>query len=112
MEKSVKELKQEDFRPLISGSSGIQLVEFGAPWCPPCKALLPVLEDLARSYPGIEVYSIDVDQAVELASQFNIKGLPTVLLFSDGRSAGRWTGKQPADIYRQAIERELGQKPN
>ena len=72
------------------------LVEFGAPWCGPCKMLEPVLVELAGEYVGkVDFYSVDVDQSPELASKYQVMGVPTVILFRDGQPVQRMTGYRP-----------------
>lgn len=78
------------------------LVEFGAPWCGPCRLLEPVLEELAAEYSNrVDFYTVDVDQSSELAMQHSVMGVPTVMLFKDGKLLERMTGFRP----RKAVEK-------
>ncbi|MBG0787760.1 MAG: thioredoxin [Anaerolineaceae bacterium] len=78
------------------------LVEFGAPWCGPCRLLEPVLEELAADYSNrVDFYTVDVDQSPELAMQHSVMGVPTVMLFKDGKLMERMTGFRP----RKAVEK-------
>lgn len=71
------------------------VVDFWADWCPPCRALTPVLERVAKSYEGrLRLVKIEVDDGanMKLAGRYGLKGFPTVLLFIDGEIKGRFSG--------------------
>ncbi|WP_066051558.1 thioredoxin family protein [Robertmurraya korlensis] len=78
------ELGQETFRETVQ-KKGVVLVDFGAPWCPPCRVQEPILVELENEYgQRLVVAKVDADEEAELASQFEVMGLPTLLLFKDG----------------------------
>lgn len=84
------------------------LVDFYADWCPPCRRLGPVLEDLADDYGGrMKLVKIDVDKARGLAMRYQVRGIPTVILFKDGELIDDWTGQMPEMVYRAAIDEAL-----
>ncbi|MGK5094137.1 thioredoxin [Deltaproteobacteria bacterium TL4] len=79
--------------------SGLTLVDFWAEWCGPCKALAPTIEALAETYDGkIKVCKLDVDSNQQAAARFGIRGIPTVMLFKDGRQADILTGNDPQRV--------------
>lgn len=77
-------------------------VDFWAPWCGPCKMVSPVLEEIARENPGrIKVVKVNSDENQDLSSQYGIQGIPTIILFRDGREVDRLIGVAPKeDIVR------------
>lgn len=74
------------------------LVDFWAAWCGPCKAIAPVLEELADDYKDkVKVVKIDVDDNPEIASQFGIRSIPTIMIFKEGEKVDMAMGLQPKD---------------
>jgi thioredoxin len=69
------------------------LVDFWAPWCGPCRAMAPALEAVAEKLAGAaKVYKVNVDDNPSVSPRFNVKGIPTLILFKDGREANRLVG--------------------
>lgn len=77
-------ITKENFNEEVVNSKGLVLVDFWATWCGPCRALGPILEDFANEYTDVKVGKINVDEQPELASQFRVMSIPTLLLFKDG----------------------------
>lgn len=81
------------------------VVDFWAPWCAPCRITKPVLEKLAKEYHDkVDFWPINSDQNQELLRELRIMGIPTVLLIRDGEIAGRYTGAQGENAYRNMFE--------
>lgn len=81
--------------------TGVTLVDFHANWCGPCRMLAPVLEQVAKSIEGkASIGKVDIDNAQEVASRFQITSVPTMILFKDGKEVNRLVGLRDA----QAIE--------
>lgn len=70
---------------------GTVVVDFSATWCGPCKVLKPVLEEIARDSTG-KIFIVDVDESPELAEQYSVNAMPTVLVFKDGVETKRLIG--------------------
>lgn len=86
----------ENFQEQVIKSSVPVLVEFGATWCQPCKRLEPELEKLKTVWAGrVRIGKVDVDVDPDLAMQFQIMGVPTVILYKNGQAMQRITGFMP-----------------
>lgn len=104
-ENKVKEIQSAAFASEVMQAQELVLLEFGAAWCGPCVALMPTLQDLAKTYEGrVKIMKIDVDENRELAEQFEIKGMPTVIVFKQGKLQLRIIGRQAKPVYMKAIE--------
>jgi thioredoxin 1 len=90
---SVHELNELNFESLVLRAPGTVLVDFTAEWCPPCRALDPVVARIAEETLGrVFVGSVDADTWPDLASRYRIRGLPTVVVFQGGQEIARRTG--------------------
>ncbi|MCF2613006.1 MULTISPECIES: thioredoxin [Fusobacterium] len=85
-------ITKENFNEEVLNSKGLVLVDFWATWCGPCRALGPILEDFANEYTNVKVGKINVDEQPELASQFRVMSIPTLLLFKDGEVVKKSVG--------------------
>jgi thioredoxin 1 len=83
----------EIFEELIS-SDKITIVDFWASWCGPCRAQLPILEEFAKNNKDVQIVKINVDQNAELASEYGIKSIPTILYFKNGSIQNKTVGVQ------------------
>lgn len=90
---------------ILAESDQPVLVDFYATWCGPCRTLAPRLGELAQEMSETARFvKVDVDDAAALAREYGVRGVPTVILFHNGRVAGRWVGARPKSEYREAIE--------
>jgi len=84
------------------------LVDFWAPWCPPCRAIAPSLDALAEEYQGqAKIVKLDVDDEPEIASRYGISGIPALLLFKGGQQVGQLTGAHPKGNISKLIAEAL-----
>jgi thioredoxin 1 len=90
---SIVNITDENFEQEVLAASGPVLVDFWAPWCGPCKMIAPVLEDLSGVYEGkIKICKMDVDSNKTTPSKFNIRGIPTLILFKNGNAESTKVG--------------------
>ena len=81
------------------------LVDFWAPWCGPCKMIAPVLDELAGEFAGrVAIAKVNVDDHQQHAAQFRVQGIPTMILFKDGREVDRLVGAAPKAQLSRWIE--------
>jgi thioredoxin 1 len=104
--KLVHELDDATFQDGINQGGRPVLVDFWAPWCPPCRALAPTIEAIAEQFDGrADVTKLDIDQNPEMAAAYGIRSIPTVLIFRGGQEVDRIVGLQPRDRYERAWRR-------
>ena len=97
-----------DERVIAQSHSVPVMVDFWADWCPPCKALTPVLEKLAQQYNGRFVLAkVEVDENMHLAGRYQLKGFPTVLLFRDGEEVGRFASFRTPGYVSEFVDERL-----
>ena len=88
--------------------SGVTVVDFFATWCGPCKMLTPVLEGLSDDMQGkAKFIKVDIDQNLDLANEFRIASVPTMIIFKDGKKVEQLVGFLPKEKIQQTIEANL-----
>jgi thioredoxin 1 len=93
MTQSLPVIDNDSFATEVLGSREPFLLVFGAQWCAPCHAVAPVIAEIAREHAGrLRVGKIDTDDAPEIAARFGVRGVPTMILFRDGRELSRHLG--------------------
>jgi len=92
------------FQDLISSETPT-VIDFFATWCGPCRMVTPILEDLKSDMgESVRVYKIDVDQNPNLAAQYNVRSVPTLMIFKDGKLQWRQAGVQSKATLKSVIE--------
>ena len=105
---NVLEVNSGNFDQEVLQSKGLVLVDFAAEWCGPCKRLSPIIHELANHYDGkAKVAHLDVDNAPEIAAQFGIMSVPTVLLFKNGKKVAESVGLVPKERLEESIKANL-----
>jgi thioredoxin 1 len=99
----VRETSDAGFERDVLGAEGTTIVDFWAPWCKPCDAIEPILEDLAASH-GVALVRLNVDEHLGVPSRYGVLSLPTVMVFRDGEPRSTVVGARSRAHY----ERELG----
>ena len=87
-------ITKDNFENEVLKSDKPVLVDFFATWCGPCKALMPTVDEIANEHPEIKVGKIDVDEEMELARQFKVFSVPTLIAFKDGNILKQMVGLQ------------------
>lgn len=91
-------LKKDNFKEEVLNSKGLVLVDFWATWCGPCKMLAPVLSSVAEEYADtVKVCKVNVDDEIELAREYEITSIPTLILFKDGTPIKKSVGYMPKE---------------
>ncbi|PZH49326.1 thioredoxin [Staphylococcus aureus] len=88
--------------------SGVQLVDFWATWCGPCKMIAPVLEELAADYEGkADILKLDVDENPSTAAKYEVMSIPTLIVFKDGQPVDKVVGFQPKEKLAEVLDKHL-----
>ncbi|WP_053038774.1 thioredoxin [Staphylococcus aureus] len=88
--------------------SGVQLVDFWATWCGPCKMIDPVLEELAADYEGkADILKLDVDENPSTAAKYEVMSIPTLIVFKDGQPVDKVVGFQPKENLAEVLDKHL-----
>ncbi len=105
-DKKTLTLTQENFEREVLEAKQPVLVDFGADWCAPCRAMSPVVDQLADEFEARAIVGkVDVDEQQELARRYGIRSIPSLLFFNDGEIAERVTGVVPKARLAEELER-------
>lgn len=94
---SVIKLELSNFHEKVLNNSGVVLVDFYADWCGPCKMVAPIVAEIAEECPDITVGKINVDDSPELAQQYGVMSIPTLIVFKEGKPASQIVGYRPKE---------------
>lgn len=103
------EITEQNFEEQVLKSGKPVLVDFWAPWCAPCRMIAPTVEAVAKEYAERAVFGkINVDDNQDIAGRYNIRGIPTLLLFKNGQVQEQIVGATSKDVITKMIEKHLG----
>ncbi|HUM07928.1 MAG TPA: thioredoxin [Acidocella sp.] len=103
-----KAVTDETFETDVLKSATPVLVDFWAEWCGPCRSIAPSLEDLSKEYEGkLEVVKVNIDENPMTPSAFGVRGIPTLIIFKDGKPAATQVGAAPKSVLKAWIEKSL-----
>ena len=98
-----KEVNEDEFTKEVIQSDVPVIVDFYAPWCAPCKAMMPVVDSVSAEADGFKVVKVNVDDSPNLAKIYNIAKLPTFMVFKDGENMNYKTGGMSANALRSMV---------
>ena len=93
----VNQINKENFHSEVLNSDKPVLLDFWAPWCSPCKMLSPILDEIAKERPDVKVCKVNVDEEMDLAREYRILSIPTLIVMRDGNAASKMTGLRGKD---------------
>lgn len=103
----IKKIEKEEFEKEVLKNSKTVVVDFFATWCGPCQMLMPVLEEIAKERDDFDIIEIDVDEAQELAMEYDIEAVPTMIIFKNGTAIDRLGGYYPKEELEEELKRYL-----
>ncbi|MEA1959248.1 MAG: thioredoxin [Chloroflexota bacterium] len=105
---NIVSIDNSNFDEAVIGSKTPVLIDFWAPWCGPCKAIAPILEELSVEYEGkLTIAKLNIDEAPQNASKYGVSAIPTMLLFKDGQPVQSIVGYKPKAELKKAIDENL-----
>lgn len=105
---NVLNVTDESFEQEVKKAGVPVLVDFWAPWCGPCRALAPVIEELASEYEGkLKVVKVNTDDSLQTAQNYHISGIPTLIIFKDGEPVEQMVGNHKKSTLTEVLNKHL-----
>ncbi|MBA3240646.1 MAG: thioredoxin [Acidobacteria bacterium] len=109
MGQQVSQVTDGTFEQDVLGADKPVLVDFWATWCPPCRMIAPTLDALAEKYEGsVAFFKLDIDENSAVPQRYGIKGIPTLIIFSEGREQERIVGASSREAIARIIDKYVG----
>lgn len=103
----VTEFTPETFKSKVAEAKGISVVDFWAPWCGPCKMMGPVFEEISQHYDDLNFGKVNVDEHTDIAGQYDVQSIPTIIFFKDGKEVNRSMGFMTKEQFMEEVEKVL-----
>lgn len=100
----MKEINMNEFEAEVLKANGPVVVDFGASWCKPCQALAKTLEQFSTTNLSVKIVKIDVEKNSQLASTYNVMGVPTLILFKNGKPVNQMSGNKSLNDLNKFIK--------
>lgn len=111
MNQSTQAFTDANWHEEVLQAEGPVLVDFWASWCPPCRMIAPLIDELSQEYAGrVKVGKLDVDQSAETAARYGITSIPTLLVFQAGRVVAQRVGALPREALRELLDAHAPEK--
>lgn len=108
MSEKITHLTTDTFKGAVAASATPLLVDFWAPWCGPCKAIAPILDELATELDGkVSIAKVNIDDNESIAAEFGIRAIPTMLLFKGGRVVEQIVGMLPKAALKAKLAAQI-----
>ena len=105
---NVKDTTDANFETEVLANGKPVLVDFWATWCAPCRAIAPIIEEIANQYAGkLEVFKVDIDNNPDAPARFGVRGIPTVILFKNGQVVDQVVGAVPKSQFEELIKKAV-----
>ena len=92
---SAMNINKNNFHEEVMNSEKPVLIDFWAPWCGPCRMVVPIIDEIAAEHPEYKIVKVNVDEEVELASRFGVASIPTLVVMQNGMDVERSVGARP-----------------
>lgn len=101
---AIIDLTKENFQAEITKSDKLVLVDFWAVWCGPCQMMAPILHELEAEMPDVQIGKVNVDEQMDLARQFRVVSIPTLIIFKNGQEVQRMVGVTSKEELKDALK--------